>query len=143
MIAKVGVDDNALQRQPGCLASVSAGPAKAARVQLGATDRSPAATRDTLHSRSIYAASRRRRWLAVAWCGLNLYQMIGARGRGASKLRDRTRQEQSALSGTHAQLPALAGAVRQLQLTVDVAERIGALARLPDTMFRIVSSALG
>ena len=140
VIAKVGVDDIALRASPDALHLFLLGQQKARDFNLAPPTLTSGYTRHVA-SRSIYLASGAVAGLAVAWCGLNLYQASALKDE-AQQISIRTRQEQAHYQELTRRFPPSPVPSDQLQLTVDVAQRIGSLARQPDTMFRIVSTAL-
>jgi hypothetical protein len=140
IIAKVGVDDIALRASPDALHLFLMGQQKSREFNLAPPTLTSGYTRHVT-SRSLYLASGAVGGLAAAWCGLNLYQVVALKD-DARQIALRTRQEQAHYQELTRRFPPSPAPSNQLQLTVDVAQRIGSLARLPDTMFRIVSGTL-
>ena len=140
IMAKVGIQRGALEASPDALHLFLLGQQKSLDFNLAPPAVTSGFTRH-LVSRGIYAGSIGLAVLAAAWCGLNLYQVAGLKGE-ARDVANATRQEQIKYQAITRSFPPAPVTSDKLQLTVDVAGRIAAIARLPDTVFATISQAL-
>jgi hypothetical protein len=140
IVAKVGVDRAVLAASQDALHLFLLGQQKSPDLNLAPPALTSGYTRH-LVSRGIYAASLGLGVLAAAWCGLNLYQTMGLKTEARS-VADATRNEQDRYKDMTRSFPPAPVSSDKLQLTVDVAGRIASIARLPDTLFSVVSQTL-
>lgn len=92
-------------------------------------------------SRAIYAAATALALAGIAWCGINVYRASDLVGQKRQTLAETQREQQTYQSITRSFPPAPATAER-LKQSVEVAQRVRSLARLPDKTFQAVSHAL-
>jgi hypothetical protein len=140
IVAKVGIDRSALEASADALHLFLLGQHKSPDFNLAPPTLTSGFTRH-LVSRGIYAGSVGLAVLAAAWCGLNLFQSVGLKNdaRDIAKLtRDQTYKYQEITRS----FPPTPVSSDKLQLTVDVAGRIASIARLPDTVFGVLSQTL-
>jgi hypothetical protein len=94
-----------------------------------------------LISRGIYAGSIGLGILTMAWCAWEVFQTVGLK-QLARDTAEKTRAQQVEYQRVTRSFPPAPVRSDKLQLTVDVAGRIGSIARLPDTVFSTISQAL-
>jgi hypothetical protein len=140
IVAKVGVDRAILAASQDALHLFLLGQQKAPDFNLAPPVVTSGYTRH-LVSRGMFAASLGVGILAAAWCGLNLYQTMGLK-REALSVANETRAEQARYQEMTRSFPPTPVSSDRLQLTVDVAGRIASIARLPDTLFSVVSHTM-
>jgi hypothetical protein len=92
-------------------------------------------------SRGIYAAGALAALVGIGWCGTNLYQVVDLK-RERQQVLVKTQSEQARYQELTRSFPPAPTTPSNLRLTVEVAERIGKIAHLPDASFRAVSQAL-
>jgi hypothetical protein len=140
LTSRIGVDSAAMRSSPDALHLFLLGYNKAPALNMAP----PTITRGFSRlqiSRGIYAMSAAVGVLAAAWCGLNLYNMATLEDEARS-IGLLTRQEQSRYLEMTRSFPPSPAPSSRLQAAVEAAERIGGMGRLPDAMFRVVSSGL-
>jgi hypothetical protein len=137
---RIGVDTTALHASPDALHLFLLGQQKAPTLNMAPPSLTSGYTRLQL-SRGLYALTGGAGALAAAWCGLNLYNVMGLEDE-AHQISVKTHQEQRHYQDITRSFPPSPAASNRLQATVDVSERIGAMGRVPDTMFRVVSTGL-
>jgi hypothetical protein len=92
-------------------------------------------------SRAIYAAGAVAAVVGIGVCSLNLYRAIDLR-QERERLLQQTQAEQLRYQQLARSFPPAPTTPANLRLTIEVAERLGKLMRLPDASFRAVGSAL-
>ena len=137
---KVGVDRAALGASQDALHLFLLGQQKSLDFNLAPPALTSGYTRH-LVSRGIYAASLGVAMLALLWCGVNVYRTLSLRN-DAHSIADATRQKQHEYQQMTRSFPPTPVPSDRLQLTVDVSGRIASIARLPDTLFSVVSRTL-
>jgi len=140
VVSKVGVGRPAMEASSDALHLFLLGQQKSPDFNLAPPALTSGFTRH-LVSRGIYAGSVGLAVLALAWCGLNLFQTMGLKN-DARDIADKTRKEQATYQAITRSFPPAPVSSDKLQLTVDVAGRIGSIARLPDIVFGVLSRAL-
>ncbi|MEO8628214.1 MAG: hypothetical protein ABI612_08935 [Betaproteobacteria bacterium] len=140
IVAKVGVDAATLQASPDALHLYLLGQKRSLEFNLAPPPLTSGYTR-YVTSRSMYTAAGAVAALAGVWCAMNLYQTMSLKDE-AQQIASRTRQEQSHYLELTRSFPPSPVPSAKLQQTVDVAERIGTMSRMPDSVFRVVSAAL-
>ena len=137
---RIGVETTALSASPDALHLFLLGQQKAPALNMAPPSLTSGYTRLQV-SRGVYALTGAVGVLAAVWCGVNLYQVMGLEDE-AHRTSLRTRQEQIHYQDITRSFPPSPAPSRRLQATVDASERIGAIGRLPDTMFRVISTGL-
>ena len=137
---RVGVDRAALAASQDALHLFLLGQQKSLDFNLAPPALTKGYTRH-LVSRGIYAASLGVAFLALIWCGVNVYRTMSLRS-DARSIADVTRQEQQRYQQMTRSFPPTPVPSDRLQLTVDVSGRIASIARVPDTLFGVVSRTL-
>ena len=140
LVAKVGIDRAAQGASADALHLFLLGQQKLPDFNLAPPALTSGFTRH-LVSRGIYAGSVGLAVLAAAWCGLNLFQTVGLKSEARS-VANMTRLETNKYHEITRSYPPAPVSSDKLQLTVDVAGRIASVARLPDTVFSVISQAL-
>ncbi len=140
IVAKVGINRTALEASADALHLFLLGQQKSPDFNLAPPALTSGFTRH-LVSRGIYAGSVGLGVLAVAWCGFNLYQTMDLK-QDARERAEATRAQKILYDKNRASFPPSPVSSDKLQLTVDVAGRIASIARLPDTVFGVISQAL-
>jgi hypothetical protein len=92
-------------------------------------------------SRAIYAAGAVAALIGIGWCSLNLYRAADLRGE-RERLLQQTQAEQLRYQQLARTFPPAPTTPANLRLTIEVAERLGKLMRLPEASFLAVSHAL-
>src|SRR5262245_41201957 len=137
---KVGVDRAALAASQDALHLFLLGQQKSLDFNLAPPALTSGYTRH-LVSRGIYATSLGVALLAVLWCGVNVYRTMALRS-DARSIAAATHVEQQRYQQMTRSFPPTPVPSDRLQLTVDVSGRIASIARLPDTLFGVVSHTL-
>lgn len=140
IVAKVGIDRNVLAASQDALHLFLLGQQSAPQFNLAP----PALTSGYLRyrvSRGIVAASAAVAVVAALWCGANIYRAASLKNE-AKAIAENTHREQSRYQEITRSFPPTPVPTEKLQLTVDVAGRIAAMARLPDSVFGVVSQSL-
>ncbi len=140
IVAKVGINRAALEASADALHLFLLGQEKSPDFNLAPPALTSGFTR-YLVRRGIYAGSIGLGVLAAAWCGLSLYQTVGLK-QEARAIASTTHMEQVKYQDITRSFPPAPVSSDKLQLTVDAAGRIASIARLPDTVFGVVSQAL-
>jgi hypothetical protein len=91
--------------------------------------------------RALYAVSALGVAAGIAIAGWNLYQVFDLKGQ-RNAVRAQTAQVQRNYEEARRSFPASPAPPGRLKLTVDVAQRVSALARTPDAAFRAIGQAL-
>ena len=91
--------------------------------------------------RNIYAASALAAFVAVLWCGNNLYQQYDSR-KQAMITAQQTEQQQAQYLEVTKQFPAAPTSAENLRNAVETAEKIKKEGRTPELMFGVISHAL-
>lgn len=91
--------------------------------------------------RSLYAASALAAVIGLGWSGLNLYRVMDLGEQRSNALAEAQYQQAEYQTITRSFPPSPARADR-LKLTVEVAQRVAAQARLPERTFLVVSQVL-
>jgi anti-anti-sigma regulatory factor len=92
-------------------------------------------------SRAIYAAGAAAALLGIGWCGINLYYAMDLRDQREALARQ-TQEQQDRYQQLARSFPPAPTTPANLRLTIEVAEKLGKITRLPDASFRAVSQAL-
>jgi hypothetical protein len=92
-------------------------------------------------SRAIYAAGALGALIGIAWCGMNLYRASELE-REREHLLAQTQLEQNRYQQLTRSFPPAPTTPANLRLTIEVAERLAKMSRLPDASFHAVSQAL-
>jgi hypothetical protein len=137
---RIGVDTTALSASPDALHLFLLGQQKAPTLNIAPPALTSGFTRLQL-SRGLYALTGAAFLLAAGWCGLNLYNAMALEDE-AHQISLKTRHEQTHYLEITRSFPPSPAPAGRLQAAVDVSERIGAIGRLPDTMFRVISAGL-
>jgi hypothetical protein len=137
---RIGVETSALSTSPDALHLFLLGQHKAPALNMAPPALTSGYTRLQI-SRGVYAASGGLALLGAAWCGLNLYNVMALEDE-AQRVSLTTHQEQRRYQDITRSFPPTPAPANRLQATVEVSERIAALDRLPDTMFRVISAGL-
>jgi hypothetical protein len=91
--------------------------------------------------RSIFAAAGAVAMTALAWGGVNAYQMVDADRQTAETARQTALQQAQYQEATR-QFPAAPASAETLKKTVEVAQKLKETARTPEMMMDIISKAL-
>ena len=94
-----------------------------------------------LAARAIYALMAVVAGVGLAWFALDIYRMLDLRHERQQVIAQ-TRSEQNTYQEITRTFPPAPASSERLKLTVDVAGRIAAMARLPDKTYRVVGQAL-
>ena len=137
---KVGVDRAALAASQDALHLFLLGQQKSRDFNLAPPALTSGYTRH-LVSRGIYAGGLVVALVLVLWCGINIYRTFGLDNEARSITED-TRAENAKYQQMTRSFPPTPVPSDRLQLTVDVSGRIASIARLPDTLFSVVSRTL-
>lgn len=137
---RIGVETSALSTSPDALHLYLLGQQKAPALNMAPPALTSGYTRLQI-SRGGYGLSGGVALLTAAWCGFNLYSVMSLEDE-AQQVSLATRKEQNRYQEITRSFPPSPAAAGRLQATVEVSERIGAMGRFPDTMFRVVSGAL-
>jgi len=140
IIAKVGIDRSVLEASQDALHLFLLGQQSSPEFDLAPPALTSGYTRYRV-GRGIVATSAAVGVLAVLWCGFNAYRAMSLKSE-ANAIAETTRQEQSRYQAITRSFPPTPVPTDKLQLTVDGAGRIAAMARLPDGVFRVVSQTL-
>ena len=140
IVAKVGINRTALEASADALHLFLLGQQKSPDFNLAPPALTSGFTRH-LVSRGIYAGSIGLGILAAAWCGFNLFQTMGLK-HDARERAEATRAQKILYDKNRASFPPSPVSSDKLQLTVDVAGRIASIARVPDTVFGVISQVL-
>ncbi|HTT40191.1 MAG TPA: hypothetical protein VMH32_21275 [Burkholderiales bacterium] len=140
IVSKVGIDRETLASSPDALHLFLLGHESSPKFNLAPPAMTSAFVRHRL-TRRIYAATSASALVAALWTGLNVYQLIGLKGR-AAELETLAQQETLRYQKLSRSFPPAPVPSEQLKLTVEVAERIAGMGRLPDTAFQVVSHTL-
>ena len=140
LTSRVGVEATALSASPDALHLFLLGQQKAPPLNMAPPTLTSGYTRLQV-SRGVYALTGAVGVLAAVWCGVTLYPVMGLEDE-AHRISVRTHQEQIHYQDITRSFPPSPAPSSRLQATVDVSERISAMGRLPDTMFRVVSAGL-
>jgi hypothetical protein len=137
---RIGVEASALSASPDALHLYLLGQQKAPALNMAPPALTSGYTRLQI-SRGVYVASGGLALLGAAWCGLNLYNVMALEDE-AQRVSLNTRQEQRHYQDITRSFPPTPAPASRLQATVEVSERIAAIGRFPDTMFRVISVGL-
>lgn len=140
VVSKVGIDRETLASSADALHLFLLGQEKSPRFNLAPPAMTSAFARLRL-THQIYAATAAGALVATLWSGFNLYQVIGLKGQ-ATEIETRAQQETLRYQQLTRSFPPAPVPSDQLKLSVEVAERIAGLARLPDTAFQVVSHSM-
>jgi hypothetical protein len=140
LMAKVGIDRRVLEANQDALHLFLLGQQRSPEFNLAPPALTSGYTRYRV-SRGIVVASAAICVLSALWCGINVYRAVSLKSE-AKAIAETTRQEQFRYQALTRSFPPTPVPTDKLQLTVDVAGRIAALARLPDGVFRAVSQSL-
>jgi hypothetical protein len=137
---KVGIHRTALEESADALHLFLLGQRKSPAFNLAPPTLTSGFTRHLI-SRGIYAGSIGLGILTMAWCAWEVFQTVGLK-QLARDTAEKTRAQQVEYQRVTRSFPPAPVRSDKLQLTVDVAGRIGSIARLPDTVFSTISQAL-
>jgi hypothetical protein len=139
LVAKVGIDRAALERTQDALPLHLLG-LYTPTLNLAPPTLTAGYTRYRM-SRSVYAGAAVLGMLGAGWIGFNVYRVMDVNLERASVVAEAQRQQAlyQEITRTFPPTPADSG---RLRLTVDVAQRVAALSRLPDRAYVAVSQGL-
>ena len=92
-------------------------------------------------SRSIYAATAVAAVAGIAWCGMNLYKVMDIQ-RDRQSVLAQTQEQQHLYQEITRTFPPAPTSSEKLKQTVETAQRISTLSRLPQSTFQAVAQAL-
>jgi len=141
IVSKVGIDRTTLSSNPDALHLFLLGQEKSPNFNLAPPAMTSGFTRLRM-THGIYGAIAAAGVIATVWCGFNFYQVVGLKEQTRARFAQ-TEQETARYQALTQRFPPAPVSSEKLQLTVEVAERIAGLGRLPDTVFSVVSQSMG
>jgi hypothetical protein len=141
LVTKVGIDGKSLTSSPDALHLFLLGQEKISSFNLAPPAMTSGFTR-LRATHGIYGAIAAAGLIAAVWCGFNFWQVVGLKDQTHAKALQ-TERETARYQELTRSFPPAPVSSEKLQLTVEVAQRIAGLTRLPDTMYGILSQTLG
>jgi hypothetical protein len=139
IVAKLGVDRAALERSQDAL------PLHLLGLHVPSLNLAPptvtAGYRRYQLGRAVYAGAGVLGALGLAWIGINAYRVLEVKQERARVVAE-TQRQQNLYQEITRTFPPTPAAAERLRLTVDVANRIAGMARLPDKAYLAVSQGL-